>query len=78
METRSRFIAPHRMGAWVVTALGVAVVALIVAVFGLRESRVSAVVTQVEVMKLNDRIKSLEMKEPKAMAPAAEKAAAPK
>lgn len=72
METRNRFIAPHRMGTWVVTTLGVALVALLLAVFGIREARVSAVVSQVEILKLNDRIKALEMKESKAVEPTAE------
>jgi len=60
MEARSRFIDPKRMGAWIVVAFGLAILALVTAVMGMRESRIGAVVTQAEVLKLSDRISALE------------------
>ena len=63
MEKRNRFIAPERMGTWVVTSMGVALVALVLAVYGIREARLSSVVSQVEVIKLNQRLMALESKQ---------------
>jgi hypothetical protein len=60
MEERNRFIDPKRMGTWLVVALGTALVALILAAFSIREARLGAMVTQVEVIKLLDRIQALE------------------
>lgn len=73
MEERSRFINPKRMGVWIVVSFGLAVLALVTAIMGMRESRVGAVVTQAEVIKLNERIMALEkMRAPPPMhAPAA-------
>jgi len=69
METRHRFIAPHRFGAWIVVTLGTAIAALVIAVWGILESRTGFVVQQVELIKFDQRIKSLE-KSPKAAMPA--------
>lgn len=63
MEERSRFINPKRMGIWVVVAFGTALIALVLAFVGIREARVSALVTQVEVVKLLDRIQALERRQ---------------
>lgn len=60
METRSRFISQERMGTWVAVTFGVAVLALVTAIWGVRESRLGSVVAQVQVLKLDERIKSLE------------------
>lgn len=69
METRNRFIAPQRMGAWLVVALGTAIAAFVIAIWGVMESRTSSAVLQVELLKFDQRIKSLE-KAPKAAMPA--------
>jgi hypothetical protein len=72
MEGRSRFIDPKRMGVWIVVSFGLAILALVTAIMGMRESRVGAVVTQAEVLKLNERIVALEkMRPPPMHAPAA-------
>lgn len=60
MESRSRFIAPERMGAWLVVTLGVALLALITAIWAVRESRVASIVAQAQVLKLDERIRALE------------------
>lgn len=76
MEVRSRFIAQERMGTWLVVTLGVAVLALLTAIWGIREARLGSVVAQVEVLKLDERIKALEAARPSepaaAPAPAAQ------
>ncbi len=73
MEVRSRFIAQERMGAWVIVTLGIAVLALLTAIWGIREARLGSVVAQVEVLKLDERIKALEAARPAAApAPAAQ------
>lgn len=59
MEIRNRFIAPQRMGAWLVVALGTALAAFVIAVFGVMESRTSYAVLQVQLLKFDTRIKSL-------------------
>lgn len=69
MEIRNRFIAPERMGAWLVVTLGTAIAAFVIAVWGVMESRTSAVVLQVELLKFDQRLKSLE-RAPKAAMPA--------
>lgn len=75
MATRERFIASERMGAWIVTTLGVALAAFVLAVFGVMESRTGAAVTQVEIIKLHERIQALEAKSNTASAPASAAAA---
>ena len=70
MATRERFIASERMGAWIVTTLGVALAAFVLAAFGVMEARTGATVTQVEIIKLNERIQALEAKSRTASAPA--------
>lgn len=70
MATRERFIASERMGAWVVTTLGVALAAFVLAAFGVKEARTGAAVTQVEIIKLHERIQALEAKNKPASAPA--------
>lgn len=60
METRHRFIAPERMGAWLVTTLGTAVAALVIGVWGIMESRATTATLQVELLKFDERMKSLE------------------
>lgn len=60
MENRNRFIAPQRMGIWIVIALGTALAALVVAVWGIMESRTSYAVMQIEIIKLDQRINMLE------------------
>lgn len=60
MEMRNRFIAPQRVGAWLVVTLGTALAALVISVWGILESRTSATVLQVEILKFDQRIKSLE------------------
>jgi hypothetical protein len=60
MEERNRFIDPKRMGTWVVVALGVAVLALVTAFAGLQESRLGGAATQVEILKLHERLLALE------------------
>jgi Tfp pilus assembly protein PilN len=60
MEIRNRFIAPQRVGAWLVVTLGTALAALVIGVWGILESRTSATVLQVEILKFDQRIKSLE------------------
>lgn len=80
MEARNRFIAPERMGAWLVVTLGVAVLALVAAIFGIMESRTGSVVSQVQVLKLDERIRALEAArrvEPAAAMPAPESMPAP-
>lgn len=67
MENRNRFIAPQRMGVWIVVALGTALAALVVAVWGIMESRTGFVVQQVELLKFDQRIKSLEKSHQAAM-----------
>lgn len=69
MEIRNRFIAPHRMGAWLVVTLGTAIAAFVIAVWGVLESRISFAVLQVEILKVDQRIKSLE-KSPSGAMPA--------
>jgi len=69
METRNRFIAPQRIGAWLVVALGTATAAFVIAVWGILESRTSFSVLQVQLLKFDERIKSLE-RSPKAAMPA--------
>lgn len=70
METRPRFIAPHRLGTWVVTTLGTALAALVISVWGLMESRATTATLQVELLKFDERIKALEAPKPAAMQPA--------
>lgn len=60
MATRERFIASERMGAWVVSTLGVALAAFVIAVFGVMEARTGSAVAQVEIIKLHERIQALE------------------
>lgn len=69
METRNRFIAPERMGAWLVVTLGTAVAAFVIAAWGVYESRTISTVQQVELLKFDERIKALEQS-PKAALPA--------
>lgn len=69
MEIRNRFIAPQRVGAWLVVTLGTAIAAFVIAIWGVMESRTSSAVLQVEILKFDQRIKSLE-KAPKAAMPA--------
>jgi hypothetical protein len=76
MEVRSRFIAPERMGVWIVVAFGTAILALVLAFWTSREARVGALVTQTEVINLNQRLQSLE-KAASNPAPSAPAAAAP-
>jgi hypothetical protein len=73
MEVRSRFIAPERVGVWIVVAFGTAVLALVLAFWTSREVRVGALVTQTEVINLNQRLQSLERaaNKPAPVAPAA-------
>ena len=77
MEERSRFIAPQRMGVWIVVALGTALLALVLAVWNVREDRVGVLVTQTEVINLNARLQALEKaaNKPAPAAPAAVQAA---
>jgi hypothetical protein len=70
MEERIRFIDPKRFGIWISIAFGVAVLALVMALFGLRESRVGTALTQLEVVKLSDRIKAVEQTQGGRTAPA--------
>lgn len=76
MEVRSRFIAQERMGAWVIVTLGIAVLALVMALWGLQESRLTVAVNQMQFLKLDERIKALEAARPSepaaAPAPAAQ------
>jgi hypothetical protein len=77
MEERNRFIDPKRYGIWIVVSFGLALLALLTAIMGTHEGRVGAVVTQTEVIKLNERIVALEKKlaapaVPAAVAPAAQ------
>lgn len=60
MESRSRFVAPERMGAWVAVAFGLAILALITAIWGVREARAVSAVTQVQILKLDERLRALE------------------
>lgn len=69
MENRNRFIAPQRVGAWLIVTLGTATAALVIAVWGVLESRTSYSVLQVELLKFDERIKSMEGS-PKAAMPA--------
>ena len=73
MEERSRFIAPQRMGVWIVVAFGTAVVALVLGFWNIREDRLGALVTQTEVFNLNQRLQALEKaaNKPAPAAPAA-------
>jgi hypothetical protein len=73
MEERSRFIAPQRMGVWIVVAFGTAVLALVLAFWTAREVHVGALVTQTEVLTLNARLQALERagNKPAPVAPAA-------
>lgn len=64
MATRSRFIAQERMGTWLVVTLGVAVLALVAAIWGVMESRTGSMVAQVQVLKLDERIRALEAARP--------------
>lgn len=60
MEERSRFINPKRYGIWIAVSFGLALIALLTAFLGTREGRIGAMVTQTEVIKLNERIVALE------------------
>ncbi len=60
METRNRFIAPERMGVWLVVALGTALAAFVIATWGILEARTVSAVVQVQVLQMDERIKSLE------------------
>lgn len=60
MQERNRFIAPERMGAWVIVAFGTGLLALVMAFAGMYESRIGMALSQVEVIKLNERIRALE------------------
>ena len=62
MESRNRFIAPERVGAWLIVAFGLALLALVMSINGMMESRATNALVQVEVLKLSDRIKALESK----------------
>ena len=77
MESRSRFISQERMGAWLVVTLGVAVLALVAAIWGLQESRLASALAQAEVLKLDERIRALEAARPAAAMPAPAEAAMP-
>lgn len=69
MATRERFIASERMGVWVITTLGVALAAFVLAAYGVVEARMSAAVSQVEIIKLSERIKKVEENNKPASAP---------
>jgi hypothetical protein len=60
MEERNRFIDPKRYGIWIAVAFGLALLALVTTIMGIHENRMGAVVTQVEVLNLNNRIVALE------------------
>lgn len=60
MEQRNRFIAPGRIGAWLIVTLGTATAALVISVWGVLESRTSYSVLQVELLKFDQRVKSVE------------------
>lgn len=77
MATRHRFIHPDRMGAWVVVTLGVALVALVMTTYTLRQLKVAVAVQQVQVIKLTDRVQALEQAKAIAPAPAPEPAVEP-
>ncbi len=62
MDSRNRFIAPERVGIWLMVAFGLAVLALITAIWGVRESRATNAFVQLEILKLSDRIKAQESK----------------
>ena len=66
MEARNRFIAPERMGAWIIVSLGTALAAFVISIWGVLESRATGAVLQVELIKYNERIQALE--KPKAAA----------
>lgn len=71
MATRHRFIHPDRMGAWVVATLGVAMVALVLGTYTLRQLKVAVAVQQVQVLKLTERVQALEQAKASLPAPAA-------
>jgi hypothetical protein len=75
MTTRHRFIKPERMGAWTVVALGVGLVALVLSTYTLRHLKVAVAVQQVQVMKLEARVRALESTKAVAPAPALKPAA---
>lgn len=62
MDSRNRFIAPERVGIWLMVAFGLAVLALITAIWGVRESRATNAFVQLEILKLSGRIKAQESK----------------
>jgi hypothetical protein len=70
MEERNRFIDPKRYGIWIAVAFGLALLALVATIMGIHENRMGAVVTQVEVLNLNNRIVELEKKQAVPTAPA--------
>lgn len=70
MESRSRLIAPERMATWLVVTLGVALLALIAAVYGIQEARTSAAVNQLQFQDLDKRVKAVEASKSAAAAPA--------